>query len=145
MLAIRRPDPYLESLGQLVVFKGCTRAELIALSRHTTPLPIRAGTVLCREGAPGRQAFIIVDGQAAVTLGGKEIARLGPGDPCGEMALLEQAPRTATVTALTPMEALVLSPSDFLSLLTDAPTVTRRLLVSLSHRLRRADQAGVAE
>jgi CRP-like cAMP-binding protein len=141
----RRTDPHLDGLGQLTLLEGCPRAELIALSRHATPLPLQAGTVMCREGTPGLEAFIIIAGEAAVTLAGKWIARLGPGDVCGEMALLEQAPRAATVTAVTPLEVLVLSPGDFRTLLSDAPTITRRLLVTLSERLRRADQAGVTK
>jgi CRP-like cAMP-binding protein len=145
MFTARRTDPHLDSLGQLALFKGCPRAELIALSRHGTPLPVRAGTVICREGTPGLEAFIILAGEATVSLAGKQIARLGPGDVCGEMALLEQAPRAASVTAVTPLEVLVLSPGDFRTLLSDAPTITRRLLVILSKRLRRADQAGVTK
>jgi CRP/FNR family transcriptional regulator, cyclic AMP receptor protein len=142
MLANRRPDPYLDTLGQLRLFKGCSHAELVALGRHATPISIPAGRVLCREGTAGREAFVIVTGEAAVSLAGREIARLGPGDPCGEMAVLEGGPRTATVTALTPMEVLVLSSGDFRSLLSAAPTVTHRLLVTLSHRLRLADRVG---
>jgi CRP-like cAMP-binding protein len=99
-----------------------------------------AGKVVCREGVLGHQAFVIVSGEVSVTVAGKEVARLGPGNLCGEMALLEGGIRSATVTAVTPVDVLALSVSDFNEMLRVAPTVNRRMLVSLSARLREADR-----
>lgn len=140
MLRTRRAHPYLHTLGQLSLFKGCSHRELAAVSRCATPVSQPSGAVFCQQGTQGLEAFVIVTGEAIVSVGSKEIARLGPGEPFGEMALLEWGLRTATVVARTPMEVLVLSRKDFDSLLTAAPTVARRLLLTLSSRLRAADQ-----
>ena len=74
-----------------------------------------------------------------MTIDGVEIARLGPGTFCGEMALLERGVRSATVTAVGPMTVLALSASEFDLLVRDAPTVTHKMLVALSNRLRTAE------
>jgi hypothetical protein len=72
-----------------------------------------AGQVLTGEGAPGRQAFIIVDGQAVVSISGRPIATVGP----GQMAVIDPEPRAATLTAVTPLRVLVLDPASLNSLL----------------------------
>ncbi|MHB8466970.1 MAG: Crp/Fnr family transcriptional regulator [Acidimicrobiales bacterium] len=140
MHTLRHRDTYPKDLGSIAPFVGCADKELVTIDRFTTRHRVPTGTVLCQEGRVGREAFVIVDGEAAVTVGGTEIARLGPGSFCGEMALLERDRRSATVTTVTPTEVLVLSIADFDQLMAAAPTVTRRLLVSLSGRLRHADE-----
>ena len=134
----RRNQPRDDLLTAIALFRGCPERELAAIARITTPASVTAGTVLCREGEIGKEAFVIVEGQAAATLDGTEIARLGPGSFFGEMALLDGQARTATVTAVTSMTVLVMSSLEFRVLLTDAPTVVRRMLVGVSSRLRLA-------
>lgn len=141
MFATRAPhrqDPRLSELETISLFRGCPTAELSAIARVTTPAEIAPGRVLCRQGASGHEAFIVVAGEAVATVDGEDVAHLGPGSLVGEMALLDGGPRTATVTAVTPMCLLVAAEPEFRQLLVDAPTVTRRMLVALSGRLRLA-------
>lgn len=98
------------------------------------------GEVLTREGRPGSELFVIASGSARVTLRGRELATLYPGDAFGEMALLDQGPRAATVTATTPMRTYVLGPREFSSLLTDVPQIGRKILKALAQRLREVDK-----
>ena len=139
MPTTRRRDARIDLLSQVELFRGCPKRELTLVAGLTTPAEVREGTVLCRQGAAALEAFVIVEGEAAVTIHDAEIARLGPGTFCGEMALLEHGARSATVTAVGPMKVLVLSASEFDRLVHDAPTVTRKMLVALSNRLRTAE------
>jgi CRP-like cAMP-binding protein len=129
-----------DSLSRVPLFAGMSRRELAAVRRLSTPLrPQRAGKVLIRQGDQGAEFFIIIDGQAAVTIDGHEVAKLGPGDFFGEMALLSRGPRTATVTCITDMQVEVITRRDFSSLLEESPTLTRKILASLAERLREAE------
>ena len=92
------------------------------------------------EARPGLSAYLIVEGTASVTLKGKAVAELGPGEFVGEMALLDHSPRSATVTAQTPMRLLAMNPRSFASLL-NQPSVRWRIAADLAKRLRRAESA----
>ena len=139
MYRSRAERRHLKALASIPALRACPQSELAAVARYTTPISLPAGAVLCREGTKGLEAFVIVEGEAEVTVDGRTIARLGPGAFCGEMALVERGVRTATVTAITPMEALAMSVSEFESLLADAPCLLRSMVLTLSARLRDAD------
>jgi len=134
-----RRDAYIEHLAQVPLFSACTKDELRKLARRTTDIPISEGHVLVREGDRGLEFFVIVNGRARVTRRGRKVSELGPGDFFGELALLIDAERNATVTAVTPMEAIVLSRRDFEAALADAPRMTRRLLSGMAKRLAEFD------
>ncbi len=136
----RTPRPVLDSLRGIDLFSGCTDAELQAIDRLTIPDDVPAGVVLCREGRVGRQAFVIVSGEAILTIGGVEVARLGPGSFFGEMAILDRAPRVGTVTSATPMKVLVFNATELTSLV-QLPRIARRMLTTVNARLRQADQS----
>jgi CRP-like cAMP-binding protein len=74
-----------------------------------------------------------------VTRGGQTIAQLGPGDCVGELSLLDHGPRTASVTAATPLTVLVLGPREFSGLLDEVPTLTHKVLAALAARVRELD------
>ena len=95
----------VEALKRAPLFEGLSKKELAELARVTEDLKIEPGTVLCREGKIGREFFVIVDGEAEITKGGKKIATRGGGDFVGEIALLTTTTRTATVTAITPVRS----------------------------------------
>src|SRR5581483_8481862 len=118
---LTRRDAHLDHLQQVPLFRGCDRDELRKVARRTTGLPVAAGQTLVNEGERGLEFFVIVDGRARVTRHGQDVGELGPGDFFGELALLIDAPRNATVTAVTPMEAIVLSRKEFEAALADAP------------------------
>ena len=137
---MKKTSDYVQLLKGVELFRGCSRRELAAIATITTPTDKSEGTVLCTEGSPGLQAFVIVDGKASVSIAGREIAVLGPGSFFGELALLDGGPRVATVTATTPLSLLVLNRREFWSLLETSPGVARRMLEALGSRLREAER-----
>lgn len=134
-----RGNAYLEHLSRVPMFSACSRQELQAIARRSTDVSFPAGEVLLREGEPGYEAFVIVDGAVEVSRGGREVAVLGAGDFFGELALLDRSPRTATVTTVAPTEAVVLTLQEFDALLEEAPTLARKILQGLAHRLGEVD------
>jgi CRP-like cAMP-binding protein len=130
--------PTLERLSGLDVFAHCDRRELAAIASRTTPIHARRGDVLMREGAVGRELLVIVEGEARVVRSGESIAMLGPGDVCGEVALIDRGPRTATVVAETDLVAEVSNPQEFAELLVEVPSLGGHLLTKLAARLRDA-------
>ncbi len=131
-------DAQIERLSQVALFAACTKAELRKLAAITTETVTPAGEVLCREGSAGRECYVVMEGEATVSIDGRPLDTVGPGGFFGEMALLDGGPRVATVTADTEMRLLVLSRSEFTSLLADVPSVSRKMLEALGHRLRLA-------
>lgn len=131
--------PIVQHLRDIPLFAGCTTQELRGIAGLTTEVRLRAGTILCRQGEPGREAFIILEGEATVDADGTELARLGPGAVCGEIALLDGGTRTATATAVTPIRALAISVPEFAELMY-LPKVSRTVLAMLAARLRQADR-----
>ena len=131
-------DRRIETLAGVDLFAGCSKAELRELASITTEIDAEPGAVLCREGGVGRECYVVIDGEAAVTIDGDEIDVVGPGDFFGEMALLDGGPRVATVTASTAMRLLVLSHAEFIDVLTEVPAVARKILVAVGGRLRTA-------
>lgn len=128
-------DTKAEALGQTTLFSGLSRRELAALAKVTEDLDVASGKVLCREGETGREFFVIVEGQADVTKDGEAIRTLGPGDFFGEIALVEHVPRTATVTAATPLRFFVLTSQAFWSVLDHQPEIQREIVKTLGRRV----------
>jgi CRP-like cAMP-binding protein len=139
MPAMAGRDAYIEHLTQVPLFSACSKDELRKLSRRTTDIPIAEGHVLVKEGDRGLEFFVIVSGRAKVSRKGRKVGELGPGDFFGELALLIDADRNATVTALTPMEAIVLSRREFEAALADAPRMTRKIMSGMARRLAEYD------
>lgn len=135
-----RRSAYLEHLLRVPLFSNCTKQELRALARRTTDIPIEAGQVLVNEGELGYEFFVIISGRAKVTRAGRKVGELGVGDFFGELALLDKAPRNASVTAVTPMEAIVLTRADFDAAIGEAPGMTRKVMMGMAHRLRVLDK-----
>ena len=125
----------VEALKRAPLFEGLSKKELTELARVTDDLKVEPGTVLCREGKIGREFFVIVDGDAEVTKGGKKIATRGAGDFVGEIALLTTTTRTATVTATTPLRCFILAQSDFRRVLDENPGVQLKVMKALAERL----------
>lgn len=132
---MKQLDPRVEILRRVPGLAGYRDRYLARVATMMDELDYEAGETLTREGMPAGQAFLIVDGEASVTLRGEELATVGPGEFVGEMALLDHSPRSATVTAVTHMRVLVMDPGSFWSLLGDAP-VARRVAIDLARRLR---------
>lgn len=123
------------------LFSACTNKELSRIASLVDEAEVDEGAVLTKEGATGREFFAVVDGEATARLRKKKIASYGPGDFFGEMALLDQGPRSATITADTPMDLYVLDANSFSKLIDRHPAVARKILRGLATRLRDAEKA----
>jgi CRP-like cAMP-binding protein len=129
-------DTKADALARCPFFAGLSRNELLELAKVTEDLEVDEGKVLTREGQSGSEFFVIVEGEVSVTKDGAEIRALGPGDFFGEIALLEDTPRTATVTAKTPLRFFVLTRQAFRSLLAHQPDLEEKVTKALEERLR---------
>ena len=128
-------DTKVESLKRAPLFEGLSRKELVQLARMSDDAEVPAGRVLCKEGAIGREFFVLVEGKVDVARKGRRLAALGAGDFVGEISLLEQTPRTATVTATTPLRFFVLTSKAFRQVVADNPSVERKVLRALARRV----------
>ncbi|MGA8257672.1 MAG: cyclic nucleotide-binding domain-containing protein [Nocardioides sp.] len=134
----------VQLLAGLPLFSACSDKELKHISNLVVPTSVAAGKVLMVQGQAGVEAFVIASGNADVTIDGTSVATVGPGQILGEMTLLDRTTlRTATVTASTPMELLVLEPRGFSDLIEQHPSVLRRIAVALASRLRAAEASHV--
>lgn len=125
----------VEALKRTPLFEGLSKKELTELARVTEDLQVAPGTVLCREGKLGREFFVVVDGEAEVTRGGKKIATRKGGEFFGEIALVSTTKRTATVTATTPLRCFILTRGDFRRVLDENPAVQRKVMEALAERV----------
>jgi CRP-like cAMP-binding protein len=123
-------------LAQVPIFSGCSKRELQLIARAAKEVNHNQGAVIAREGERGIGLFLIVDGRCDVTIGGKSKAKLGPGDFFGEVALLDGGPRTATVTATTPVTLVGITGWVFRGLLMEHPSIALKTLESVAGRLR---------
>jgi len=137
--AVKRANPTIDKLRHVTLFSACTNDELALIASRVTEHHSHAGEVLASEGRIGHEFVVIVEGTAKVVVADHEIARLGPGDFFGEIALLDDGPRTATVVAETDLVAEVSSQREFAELVAGAPNLAKKLLVGLARRLRTAD------
>ena len=130
-------DTKVDALAKAPLFSALSKHELGELAKATEDVEVEEGKVLTREGDLGREFFVIVDGDVSVTRDGNEIRRLGPGDFFGEIALIyENARRTATVTAASPLRFFVLTRQSFRSLLEHQPEIEDKVMAALEDRLR---------
>lgn len=130
----------MSDLSELALFAGCEAADIErVVGREPVIRRLTEGEVLCREGEPASAWWIVLDGLADATVDGRYIATIGEGETIGELALLDDEPRTATVTAVTEMTVREVDGGSFLTALADTPSLTLGLLRQLATRLRRAN------
>jgi CRP/FNR family cyclic AMP-dependent transcriptional regulator len=131
-------DSKVKALARAPLFEGLSRGELEELAKVTEDLDDEAGKVLCREGETAREFFVIIDGEVGVAKRGEEIRTLSKGDFFGEIGLLEDVPRTATVTAKTPVRYFVLTRQSFRGLLERQREIERKVMRAFADRVRPA-------
>jgi len=136
-----RQDEKMKRLQGVPIFQRCTQRQLRAVARITEVFDAAPESVLTRAGEPGREFYLIYDGTVRVVVSPRKHLRLGPGDFFGEMSLLDGEPRSATVVAETPLRLLVIKSRNFWDLLDEVPALTRNLLLTLSRRVRQAEQS----
>ena len=134
-------DTKADALGRCPFFSSLSRGELLELAKMSEDLDVKEGRVLAREGQTGSEFFVIIDGEVSVTKDGQEIRTLGPGDFFGEIALVEDRPRTATVTAKTPLRFFVLTRQGFRSLLDHQPELAENVRRAIQERVGSAPEA----
>jgi CRP/FNR family transcriptional regulator, cyclic AMP receptor protein len=134
-----RRDAFIDHLREVPLFSACSRKDLQLVAKRSADVRVAAGDILISEGDDGEEFFVILDGRARVSRGGRKVAILGPGDAFGELALLDRAPRNSTVVAETEMELVVLGRREFADLIDEVPGFARKLLSATAHRLREAD------
>ena len=130
-----------ELLADVPLFRSCTTRELGRIARLATRVVAQPGDVMTEEGRVGSDFFVIERGDAEVTVGGRHVNKLREGDSFGEIALLDEGPRSATVTATSEMVLCAIAARDFAAFLDESPTVMLRILQAAAQRLRAAEHA----
>lgn len=121
-------------------FAACTDEQLAEIARAAERLHVQEGEVILREGRLGRELYIIVEGTVVVTRAGRVVNEWGPGDYFGELAAIDTSPRSATVTATSDLDVLIVGPRE-LEAMMEIPGFRNALLVGMSRRIREADDA----
>ncbi len=129
-------DERVERLRSVPLFSGCNEKQLRFIATRVEDLDFPAGKVLTEQGRSGGEFFIVLSGEAEVREDGKLVNTMTAFDHFGEIALLDNGPRTATVTATTAMRCLVLSPRQFQDVLHQDAEIAVTLLHSVTKRLR---------
>jgi CRP/FNR family transcriptional regulator, cyclic AMP receptor protein len=132
---VLRKNAKVELIRGVPLFSHCSKKELGLIARIADEIDLPEGKTLMREGDRGREFFVLVDGSAEVRKGKRKVSTLGRGDFFGEIALVSQRPRTATVTTTSPARTLVVTEQSFRSLLESAPDVQRKVLQALADRV----------
>lgn len=125
----------LETLAHIPLFTYCTERELLAIAGITRPIRYREGSAVFREGDPGKGIYLVVAGAVGVTKDGATLTELGPGANFGEMAMLDEPSRSATVVALEDSELLLITRDAFFQLLKRDPTLAVKVLWNMLLRL----------
>jgi CRP-like cAMP-binding protein len=133
-------DAKLERLSKVALFSGLTRRQLEHVAEITDEVEVPAGRVLARQGEPAHVAYVIVSGEATISVDDQPVGTIGADEMVGEMGLIDGGPRAATVTAKTDMDLYVIEPGRFGGLLDDVPGLTKELLIAVTRRLRNADR-----
>ena len=129
-----------ERLAGVPLFAGLSKEQLRQIGSLMTRLDVRAGKVLARQGDIGREFVILLEGEVEIARDGKVVATRGAGDYVGEIALLDDRPRTATVTAKTDVAAEVLNRAEFSSLLATSPDLSNEVMATMARRLADLDR-----
>lgn len=137
-------DHKAELLSQVKLFSSLNKKELALVSKASDVATVPGGTQIVREGESGHEFYLILSGSATVNRNGEDIAQLSPGSYFGEMALLDQGTRSATVTANVDTELVVIGQREFSAVLEEVPVVAHKLLVAMATRLREADAKAVS-
>ena len=132
-------QPSSELIRGIPIFSELDDASVAQLSSDFIEREFSAGQQIATEGEGGLNFFVVESGTAAVSVGGNEVATLGPGASFGEIALVDKAARSATVTATSPLRAFALPVWSFRSFAESRPSVTWKLLELLAERLRAAE------
>jgi trk system potassium uptake protein TrkA len=125
----------VDLLRNVPLFSGCSKKELEQISRIADELDFKSGKMLIRQGSLGREFFVLVDGTAEIQRDGKRVDTAGPGDFFGEIALLTDQPRNATVLTTSDVDALIITARNFRSLMEGNPLIALKVMRAVADRL----------
>ena len=125
----------IDLIRKVPLFSRLSKTELRQLAMLADEIDLREGKEMTRQGAAGREFFVLLEGTADVEKDGRKINALGPGDFFGEIALVSHEPRTATVTATSPVRTLVITDRSFRRLLDESPQVKTKVMEAMASRL----------
>ena len=128
-------------LQKVPLFQSLSKKQLREVSGLATRLNEPAGSVLTKEGQVGYEFIVVLDGEIEIRKGDRVIASRGPGSYVGEIALLDNRPRTATVVAKTPVVIEVIGRREFRSLLAAAPELSEEIMATMAQRLSELDES----
>jgi CRP/FNR family cyclic AMP-dependent transcriptional regulator len=134
-----------DTLARVDLFAGLDKKDLQVLTNACQERTYKAGSTLIKQGDTGVGLYVIISGTVRITQANNpdkaevDLGTAGPGSVLGEMALLDDLPRSATITAVTDVTALLLPVWEFRTTLRNHPDIALRLLSVLSHRLRKAE------
>jgi CRP/FNR family transcriptional regulator, cyclic AMP receptor protein len=130
----------LEHLREVPLFEGLSDAEISEIAQAAQEREFPAGAMIVTQGSPSLGFFLLVEGKVQVVRNHKPVAEFGPHGFFGEMSLLEELPRSASVVALEPAKCLVIGSWDFRTLLTKQPEIAIKMLRDMSRRLRETQE-----
>jgi CRP/FNR family cyclic AMP-dependent transcriptional regulator len=133
-------DQKVELIRNVPLFARCSKKELAEIAHIADEVDLPAGKDFIRQGERGREFFVVLEGEVEVSRDGKAIQMRGSGDFFGEIALVTKVPRTATVTAKSPVRALVITDRDFRTLLSHSPHIQVKVLEALAERVAASQQ-----
>jgi CRP-like cAMP-binding protein len=126
----------IDAIKKVPLFQGADQNQLQLIALQADEVQVQPGMSLATQGGKGSDLMIVLEGAAEVTRDGKHLADLGAGDFFGEISLLDGGPRTATVTASTPMRTLVIRRENFKSIQETTPGLNDVIVLELASRLR---------
>jgi CRP-like cAMP-binding protein len=130
---------YVEHLRRVDLFAGLTKKELERVASAGSEIEVAAGRILMEQGHSGADAFVVLKGVFQVRRNGRKVTVLSAGDIAGELALLDDGPRSATVVCIEDGSVLVIGRGEFRAVLDDIPTLSHKLLSSMAGRIRNLD------
>jgi CRP-like cAMP-binding protein len=131
---------HAEQLKKVPLFEGISDADLRRIAGGVKERRFDAGAPIVSAGEPGHGFYLIVDGRVEVKRGDRTISTMGPGDYFGELALIRETPRTATVVAKDATTCLALTRWDFKGIVVANPSIAIRLLETVANRVRSDDE-----
>jgi CRP/FNR family cyclic AMP-dependent transcriptional regulator len=132
---VLRKNAKVDLIKSAPLFSECSRKHLNEIAEIADEIDLSEGKELTKEGRPGREFFVLIDGTADVKRGNRRINQMGAGDFFGEISLITQRPRTATVVATSPVRALVITDRSFRRLLEHQPEIQGKVMSALAARL----------
>jgi len=136
-------DPKLELLKTIPMFATCGTGDLERVAQLVDEVDIPDGRVIMRQGTTGNEMYIVAKGLARAERDGRHLFDFGPGAVFGEMSIIAEGPRTATVTAVEPMRAFVVGHREFHTLMDTYPDFKMRVLEGLAAKVRRLEENAV--